>query len=172
MVRVVRGQCALWYASAHLCQLRQIGRNPWCSPQDQGLNEFIAREGNTLVTDSRAVTLAFGKRHKNVLQSIEKKRASLRPMIAEHAGLNFQPGIYADENGQRRPMYHLTAEGLTELTMGFSGDDACEVRILFIEAFKELAGPPGPRRARWSSNCTRWSGAKCPRGLRARLAAS
>ena len=106
-------------------------------PQD--LTVFIAREGNTLVTDSRAVALAFGKRHKNVLQTIDKMRSSPRPVIAEHYRLNFQPVEFIDQKGERRPMYRMTAKGLSELAMGFSGDDAREVRIRFLNAFEEVS---------------------------------
>jgi len=105
-------------------------------PQD--LIVFIAREGDTLVTDSRAVALAFDKRHKNVLRTIEAMRASRRSLIAEHARLNFEPGSYHDENSQMRPMFRMTAKGLSELAMGFSGDDAREVRIRFLNAFEEV----------------------------------
>ncbi len=104
----------------------------------QDLTVFIAREGDTLVTDSRAVALAFGKRHKNVLRTIEAMRASRRPLISQHAGLNFEPGSYADEQGQQRPLYRMTAKGLSELAMSFSGEDAREVRIRFLNAFEEV----------------------------------
>lgn len=52
------------------------------------LTAFIARNGTELVTDSRAVALAFGKRHKNVLRTIENMRVSLHPEIVEHYRLN------------------------------------------------------------------------------------
>ena len=55
----------------------------------EDLTVFIARDGAELVTDSRAVALAFGKRHKNVLRTIDRMRASGRALIAEHARLNF-----------------------------------------------------------------------------------
>lgn len=103
------------------------------------LTAFIARDGERLITDSRAVAVAFGKRHKNVLQTIEKMLSSSRPLIAAHARLNFQPGTYSDGNGQVRPMYRMTAKGLSELAMGFSGDDSREIRIRFLDAFDEVS---------------------------------
>ena len=103
------------------------------------LTIFIAREGNDLVTDSRAVAIAFGKRHKDVLRAIDKRMRSLRPAISEHYRRNFAPVEFVDAKGERRPMYRMTAKGLAELTMGFSGDDACEVRLRFLDAFDEMA---------------------------------
>lgn len=103
------------------------------------LTVFIARDGEQLVTDSRAVAIAFGKRHKNVLQTIERMMVSARPLIAEHYRLNFQPVTYIDHKGERRPMFRMTAKGVSELAMGFSGDDAREVRIRFLNAFEAVA---------------------------------
>lgn len=103
------------------------------------LTAFIDRRGGELVTDSRAVALAFKKRHKNVLRTIERMRASSRPLIAEHARLNFEPCCYAAKNGKTEPMYRMTQKGLSELAMGFSGDDAREIRIRFLNAFEKVA---------------------------------
>jgi phage regulator Rha-like protein len=33
----------------------------------------------------------------------------------------------------------MTAEGLSALAMGFSGKDACEIRIRFVPAFKAVS---------------------------------
>ncbi len=103
------------------------------------LTAFIAREGAELVTDSRAVALAFKKRHKNVLQTIDRMRDSKRPEIVEHHRLNFQPVDFLDAKGERRPMYRMTAKGLSELAMSFSGEDARVIRIRFLNAFEEVA---------------------------------
>jgi Rha family phage regulatory protein len=103
------------------------------------LTVFITRDGNELITDSRAVAIAFGKRHSDVLRAIERRFRSGRSVITEHARRNFALGSYADGNRQARPLYRMTAKGLSELAMGFSGDDACEVRIRFLNAFEEMA---------------------------------
>lgn len=103
------------------------------------LTAFIARDGAELVTDSRAVALAFKKRHKNVLRTIDRMRASKHPEIAEHYRLNFEPVDFLDAKGELRPMYKMTAKGLSELAMSFSGDDARIVRIRFLNAFEEVA---------------------------------
>ena len=103
------------------------------------LTAFIARDGAELVTDSRAVALAFKKRHKNVLQTIDRMRDSKRPEIVEHHRLNFQPVDFLDAKGERRPMYKMTAKGLSELAMSFSGEDARVIRIRFLNAFEEVA---------------------------------
>lgn len=107
------------------------------------LTAFIARDGSELVTDSRAVALAFKKRHKNVLQTIDRMRDSKRPEIVEHHRLNFQPTMYSvpGPKGAMReePMYRMTAKGLSELAMSFSGEEARVIRIRFLNAFEEVA---------------------------------
>lgn len=103
------------------------------------LTLFITQNGSELVTDSRAVAIAFGKRHSDVLRAVDRRMRSTRDAIRGHAQRNFASGVYPDGNGQMRPMYRMTAKGLSELTMGFSGDDACEVRIRFVDAFEAVA---------------------------------
>ncbi|MDR3018649.1 MAG: Rha family transcriptional regulator [Delftia acidovorans] len=105
----------------------------------QDLTAFISREHGGLVTDSRAVALAFGKLHKNVLRTIDQMRLSTHPEIAKHYRLNFEPVDFIDKNGDRRPMYRMTQKGLSELAMSFTGDKARVVRIRFINAFDEVA---------------------------------
>lgn len=107
--------------------------------QETDLTVFIAKQGDELVTDSRAVAIAFGKQHKNVLRTIDAMRGSAHQLIAEHYRLNFEPVEYTDAKGQSRPMYRMTADGLSELAMSFSGDEARIVRIRFVAAFREVA---------------------------------
>jgi Rha family phage regulatory protein len=106
--------------------------------ENMDLTVFIVRDGAELITDSRAVAIAFKKRHKNVLRTIDRMRLSQRPVIAKHYRLNFEPVEFADAKGERRPMYRMTAKGLSELAMSFSGDEAREVRIRFLDAFAEV----------------------------------
>lgn len=103
------------------------------------LTAFIDRRGGELVTDSRAVALAFDKLHKNVLRAIDQMRKSTHPEIVEHYRLNFEPVDFIDKNGDRRPMYRMTEKGLSELAMSFSGEKARVVRIRFLNAFESVA---------------------------------
>lgn len=103
------------------------------------LTAFIDRHGGELVTDSRAVALAFGKRHKHVIRTIERMLASQHPEINEHARTNFGLTSYADTQGKTQPMYRMTAKGMSELAMGFSGDKARVIRIRFLNAFEAVA---------------------------------
>jgi phage regulator Rha-like protein len=68
-----------------------------------------------------------------------------RSVIADHYRLNFQPVDFIDSKGERRPMYRMTAKGLSELAMSFSGDDAREVRIRSLDAFEEVVASRAAR---------------------------
>ena len=103
------------------------------------LTAFIDRQGNELVTDSRAVALAFKKKHQHVMRTIRAMQASVHPEIAAHYQSNFGLVDFVDAKGERRPMYRMTAKGLSELAMGFSGDQARVIRIRFINAFEAVA---------------------------------
>lgn len=103
------------------------------------LTAFIDRQGNELVTDSRAVALAFKKRHRDVLRVINSMHKSEHPEVVAHTGRNFALSSYRDSTGREMPMYRMTAKGMTELTMGFTGEQARIVRIRFVNAFEAVA---------------------------------
>ena len=102
------------------------------------LTAFIDHKEGELVTDSRAVALAFKKRHRDVLRIINAMHKSEHPEVSEHTQRNFALSSYRDTTGRELPMYRMTAKGMTELTMGFGGERARVVRIRFINAFEEV----------------------------------
>lgn len=104
------------------------------------LTVFIDRSGGELVTDSRAVALAFGKKHQHVMRTIRAMHNSAHAEIRGHALSNFGLCSFRAANGRDEPMYRMTAKGLSELAMGFSGEKARIVRIRFVNAFEVVAG--------------------------------
>lgn len=87
------------------------------------LTGFIKQDGKELLTDMRAVAIAFGKQHVHVMRTVKNKLASKHPLIAEHARSNFGARFHLDSNWQRRSLCPMTAKRLSELTMGLSGAD-------------------------------------------------
>jgi len=79
------------------------------------------------------VAKTFGKLHKNVIRDIERLEVP-----RNWAGLNFEPGSYADAQGQMRPMVNMTRDGFTILAMGFTGSKAMRFKIAYIEAFNAM----------------------------------
>ncbi|OIP21892.1 hypothetical protein AUK22_11160 [bacterium CG2_30_54_10] len=86
-----------------------------------------------VVASSLDVAKAFGKQHKNVLQSIEGLGAP-----ADFNGLNFKPVEYKDAKGEVRPAVDMTRKGFTLLAMGFTGSKAMQFKIAYIDEFDRM----------------------------------
>ena len=93
---------------------------------------LFEKDGQILVS-SVDVAENFEKRHKNVIQSIEKLKVD-----DEFNRLNFQPVEYKDEKGEMRPAYTMTRDGFTLLVMGFTGYKAMEWKVKYIKAFNAM----------------------------------
>ena len=93
---------------------------------------LFEKDGQILVS-SVDVAENFEKRHKNVIQSIEKLKVD-----DEFNRLNFQPVEYKDEKGEMRPAYTMTRDGFTLLVMGFTGYRAMEWKVKYIKAFNAM----------------------------------
>lgn len=90
-------------------------------------------------TTSKAVADYFHKQHKNVLQKID---ALLPDLPQEWRELNFQPTFceVPGPNGaiRREPCYEITRNGFTLLAMGFTGKQALQWKLRYIEAFNAM----------------------------------
>ena len=85
------------------------------------------------VTTSLKVADVFGKQHKDVLRAIRELEVP-----EDFNERNFAPVEYTDAKGEKRPMYYITRDGFTLLAMGFTGKNAMEFKIAYIEAFNEM----------------------------------
>lgn len=104
-------------------------------PAENPIHVEFLPDGRTPVVSSREVAARFGKKHKNVLQDIERLRGQLP---VEYHGLNFQPVGYLDAKGESRRAFALTRDGFTLLAMGFTGAPAVAWKLKYIEAFNAL----------------------------------
>ena len=97
---------------------------------------LIEKDGRVLVS-SVDVAEHFEKRHKNVIQAIEKLKVD-----EEYHRLNFQPMTYTAEIGKGAERdckgYYMTRDGYTLLVMGFTGYKAMEWKIKYIKAFNAM----------------------------------
>ncbi|OOF68116.1 hypothetical protein BKG95_05240 [Rodentibacter pneumotropicus] len=85
------------------------------------------------MTDSLKIAQYFGKRHDNLLQSIKNLGCS-----EEFNALNFKAVKYTDDKGEKRPMYLMTHDGFTLLTMGFTGKKAMQFKEAYITQFNKM----------------------------------
>ncbi len=93
----------------------------------------IIKQNDQLWTTSLDIAEKFGKRHKNVLQSIENLECS-----EEFKRLNFRPSSYLNQQKKEQPMYLISKKGFSLLAMGFTGKKATEWKEKYIDAFNQM----------------------------------
>ena len=97
------------------------------------IQQLVEQHEGKAVTSSMKVAEVFGKQHKNVIQAIEK----LLEDQDVFNRLNFQPVEYVDAKGEKRPMYEMDRDGFTLLAMGFTGKQALQFKLSYIDAFNK-----------------------------------
>lgn len=99
-------------------------------------SQVVMLSGQQVMTDSRKVAIHFGKRHRNVLQSVRNLQCS-----ASFKAHNFQQCFEINDlaNGKPEPVVQMTKDGFMFLVMGFTGPKAAEVKEAFIDAVNEMA---------------------------------
>ena len=109
--------------------------------------------GARTFTTSMMVAEVFGKRHDNVLQSIDELECS-----QEFRLLNFQESFRETATGQgairKFRAFEITKDGFTFLVMGYTGAKAAQFKEAYIKRFNEMeAQLQGPHallsRQRW-----------------------
>ena len=79
-------------------------------------------------TDSLKVADKFGKRHDNVLRSIDNLKCSEKFRL-----LNFEEIFYHDEYGRPQRMFTMTKDGYMYLVMGLTGMEGSIHRSLQLD---------------------------------------
>lgn len=85
------------------------------------------------VVSSRVIAGHFGKDHKNVLQSINNlmaKNSAVRVM--------FSKNHYTTERGREYIEYLMNRDGFSLLVMGFTGNEALNWKLKYIDAFNKM----------------------------------
>lgn len=85
------------------------------------------------MTTSLTVAEVFGKRHADIIRSIQRIDCS-----EEFTERNFALSVYQDSTGRNLPQYELTKDGFTFLAMGFTGSKAAQFKESYIVAFNAM----------------------------------
>ena len=97
------------------------------------MDELVIIENDRLITDSRKVAETFNKRHDNVLRDINNIKKDVP---------NFEEMFYEteapDSYGRLQRIYQMTRDGFTLLTMGFTGSEALQWKVKYLEAFNKM----------------------------------
>jgi Rha family phage regulatory protein len=97
------------------------------------------------VTNSRLIAQAFGKRHDNVLQAIDRMLLKMTPELrlfwVEHCKMFALPAdlpVNSDGSPRYRRTLEMTREGFVLLAMGFIGRAAFSKKLEYIAEFNRL----------------------------------
>ena len=98
------------------------------------MNNLVEIKNNQVVVDSKSVAKKFSKNHKDVMKSIknliEKDVRKIAPM--------FQQVETPDSYGRVQKAYYMNRDGFSLLVMGFTGKEAIEWKLKYIQAFNEM----------------------------------
>lgn len=92
-------------------------------------------EDGELVVTSRQVAEDFGKRHSDVLRTIEDK---MKVNEILRSPKYFIESTYIDKSNRQSKEYLLTRDGFSFIVMGFNGKRADEWKLKYIEAFNRM----------------------------------
>lgn len=95
--------------------------------------KYVSIVNNRATTTSRLIAEKFGKRHDNVLRSIENMQCS-----DKFRHLNFALSSYKTIQNKELPEFQITYDGFTMLVMGFTGKDAMKFKEEYIADFNTM----------------------------------
>jgi Rha family phage regulatory protein len=98
--------------------------------------ELVKIENGQILTSSLVVAEIFGKEHKNVLRDIENVIGS--DSNKEFNRLKIEPIEYLDGRKRKQKAYALTRNGFSLIAMGFTGKEATDWKIKYINAFEQM----------------------------------
>ena len=98
------------------------------------MNDLVTVVDGKAVVTSKQVADHFGKAHRNVLRDI----ASVLKDAGDFGALNFELSSYISLQNKRLECYEMTRDGFTLLAMGFTGANAQQWKIKYIEAFNKM----------------------------------
>lgn len=111
---------------------------------------ILSTQNGEPVASSRDVAKRFGKEHKHVLAAIRQI------LVAENSATKFFHEGTFEYRGQKFPEYLMNRDGFSMLAMGFTGKEAVQWKLKYIEAFnqmeKQLAAQHKSQRAVQDAN--------------------
>ena len=93
---------------------------------------ILSTQNGEPVASSRDVAKRFGKEHKHVLAAIRQL------LVAENSATKFFHETEFEYRGQKFPEYLMNRDGFSLLAMGFTGKEALEWKLKYIDAFNQM----------------------------------
>ena len=95
-------------------------------------------ENSQALTNSLLVAEKFGKRHGDVIRSIEKLLNTEDEALNAKMRLAFESASYVDSTGKSNLMYVMNRKGFSILVMGYNGVKALRFKDAFYDAFDKM----------------------------------
>lgn len=113
------------------------------------MNDIVlSTQNGEPVASSREIAKRFGKNHRDVLRAIEDILEGVRKIAQTptEEGLSkngdtpmfFKSEYTHPQNHQKYPMYLMNRDGFSLLAMGFTGKEAVQWKLKYIEAFNAM----------------------------------
>lgn len=95
--------------------------------------DLVKIENDRMITTSRIVADTFNKRHDHVLRDID----NIKKDVFNFGEMFFETEA-PDSYGRQQRIYEMTRDGFTLLTMGFTGSEALQWKVKYLEAFNTM----------------------------------
>lgn len=98
----------------------------------------LYEKNNQIFCDSLQIAETFQKRHDNVLRDIYKITEPKSGLSEKFRQLNFEESSYKNNQNKKQPMFLLTRDGFTMITMSYTGKKAMQFKEAYIERFNQM----------------------------------
>jgi len=99
------------------------------------MNDLVEMKQGKVVVSSKDVAAKFGKTHRHTMMAIRKLSEDIGRELGEP---NFGLSSYVSEQNKVLPCYDITRDGFTLLAMGFTGKEALQWKIKYMQAFNKM----------------------------------
>jgi Rha family phage regulatory protein len=97
------------------------------------MDTLVITHNKQAVTSSLQVAETFGKNHRYVLRAIDAFKKDVRNFAQM-----FEQGDEPDSYGRPRRVYYMNRDGFSLLAMGFTGSEALQFKLAYIDAFNQM----------------------------------
>lgn len=110
------------------------------------VESLISVAAGKAIADSHTVAEVFGKRHDHVLRDIDNLLSKQKLGDVQHQWFREIAAAHPTVPGRAIRSFEMTRDGFTLLAMGFTGDEALEWKIKYLEAFNTMETKLGSSR--------------------------
>lgn len=97
------------------------------------MDDLVIMKNQKAVTSSLQIAESFNKNHQHVLEAIDN-------LTVENSGVKnlFFESTYTNSRGRQYRQIYMNRDGFTLLAMGFTGKQALEFKLKYINAFNKM----------------------------------